>query len=131
MILKIEFWIPLNHCLKQIKKIDILSQLDEQQQKDQIDDQQTEVCSEKNLNKDNLSNDQYIVVSKFKDHDEEEEEEDQISINLDDLFEFQSNYKEQKTHDRQDISIYDSLRKKIDFKTAFKIVDIVKLYENI
>ncbi|CAD8174592.1 unnamed protein product [Paramecium octaurelia] len=116
-------------CLKQIKKLDIPPQLDEPQQKDQIDDQQTEVCSEKNLNKDNLLNDQFIVVSKFKDHGEGEE--DQISINLDDLFEFQSNYKEQKTHDRQDISIYDSLRKKIDFKSAFKIVDIVKLYENI
>ncbi|CAD8170436.1 unnamed protein product [Paramecium pentaurelia] len=117
-------------CLKQTKKLDIPSQFDEFQQKDQIDDQQTEVCSEKNLNRDNIQNHKQIEVSKFKDHNERDEE-DEISINLDDLFDFQSNYNEQKIHDRQDISIYDQLKKKIDFKSAFKIIDIVKLYENI
>ncbi|CAD8167220.1 unnamed protein product [Paramecium octaurelia] len=74
-------------CLKQIKKLDILSQFDELKKQDQNDDLQTEISSQKNLNKENLQNDKYIIVSKFKEHQEEDEEE--ISINLDDLDEFQ------------------------------------------
>ncbi|CAD8069189.1 unnamed protein product [Paramecium primaurelia] len=114
-------------CLKQIKKLDILTQFDELKKQDQNDDLQTEINSEKNLSKENLQNDKYIIVSKFKEHDDE----DEISINLDDLDEFQCNYKEQRSYERQDISVFDQVIKKIDFKSAFKIIDIVKLYENI
>ncbi|CAD8092154.1 unnamed protein product [Paramecium sonneborni] len=114
-------------CLKKIKKLSILPQIDELKKQDQNDDQQTEVSSEKINNKENLQNNQYIIVSKFKDQDEE----DEISINLDDLDEFECNFKEQRSHERQDISMFDQLRKKIDFKSSFQIIDIVKLYENI
>ncbi|CAK76783.1 unnamed protein product (macronuclear) [Paramecium tetraurelia] len=99
-------------CLKQIKKLDILSQFDELKKQDQIDDLQTEISSQKDLNKDNLQNEKYIIVSKFKEHQEEDEEEvtklniSQISINLDDLEDFQCTYKEQRS---QDISVFDQI----------------------
>ncbi|CAD8086917.1 unnamed protein product [Paramecium sonneborni] len=113
-------------CLRKIKKLNILLQFDELNKQDQNDDQQTEVCSEKFNNKDNLQNRPYIIVSKFKDRGDEEDDEE-ISINLDDLEEFECNVKEERTNEKQDISMLDQIRKKIDFKSSFQIIDKQRL----